>query len=231
MPTDGSHLDLRPDGETGRVVASAPRRSRAGGFLTGLSTLIVVGALAVGGLLFAVQQFDLNPFATKRIDRSSSSLLLALEDRAQFVAAEGTFQQVIDVEYERRFRPDARTLFVAEGSVQGYVEFGALVDGAIQQRGPDAVTVSLPSPALGDVNLDLDSSYEYDVDTGSVLGFGGVEADQADVLRAAEDKISAAAAKSDLLVQAEQNARAFVTGLAEALGYTDVTIEFEPDPT
>jgi hypothetical protein len=43
----------------------------------------------------------------------------------------------------------------------------------------------------------------------------------------AQDRLTAAAAESDLLERAEANTRAMLTGLAGSFGYDDVTVRFE----
>lgn len=236
-----STLDLRPGDRPGRFVVEAPpRRGRFGGFLRGL----VVGILALVGLLFVASKLvsiDLNPFDAEETDRSQPALLQSIQDLSRFTAAEGNFQQVIDLQDDRKYVPDfllnQRTLFVAAGSVQAYVDFGDLGAGAVQvsPTDPDAVTVTLPTPRLDDPSLDLDDSYVVSEDRGVLNRIGDAFGDDSDqqgeVYRLAQQKIAQAADDTELLDRAEDNTRGFLTGLLGSLGYTDVTVTFEADPT
>jgi hypothetical protein len=76
-----------------------------------------------------------NPFQEQTIDRSGPAVLQSVQDLSRYTAASGNFEVVIDVETGRRFIPDIisgeRVLFIAAGSVEAYVEFGGLTEGAI----------------------------------------------------------------------------------------------------
>src|SRR4029434_9000412 len=75
-----------------------------------------------------------NPFATQKTDKSGPVLLESIQDLSRYVAAEGNFQVLVDLQENKRFIPDVlfneRTLFVGVGSVDAYADFSAINEGA-----------------------------------------------------------------------------------------------------
>ncbi|MCO4239489.1 DUF4230 domain-containing protein [Pseudarthrobacter sp. MDT3-28] len=93
--------------------------------------LVVVGALVALTLtgIGVVNVFGSNPFQTSQTDRSQPALLKSIKDVSQYHAAVGNFEVVIDIEDEGvEWIPDIiagrRTLFVAAGTVNTYVDLG-----------------------------------------------------------------------------------------------------------
>lgn len=238
-----------PDGteEIGRPLAGPPPGDAARGELTeapprrgrGLFWLAVIVALIVAaGLgLRAVDVFPelRNPFTTEQADRSQPPLLLSIRDLSRYVAAEGNFQVVIDLQKDRKYVPDflinERTLFVAAGSIEAYVEFGALGDGAISRSADgSAVEIRLPAPKLGEPNLDIPKSYVFAEERGLLnrLGelFGGDPNRQKEVYALAEERIAAAARDSRLAQQAQDNTTNMLVGFLRGLGYQTVKITY-----
>lgn len=178
-----------------------------------------------------------NPFAEETTDRSGPVLLKTIQDLSRFVAASGDFEVVIDVEESRRFIPDVifqeRTLFVAAGTVDAYVEFGALAEDALvvdEER--DAVTVRLPAPELAAPNIDNDRSYVFAQRRGVVnrLGdfFSNDPGQYQQVLQFAEARIAEAAEASELRPRAADNTRRMLESMLASLGFDTVTVEFVP---
>jgi hypothetical protein len=105
--------------------------SRVGGFARVLIFTGVVFALIVASCLglravHLLPSFD-NPFSSKTTDRSQPVLLQSMRDLSRYVAADGTFQVIVDLQENKNNIPDflinKRTLFVGSGSVEEYVEF------------------------------------------------------------------------------------------------------------
>src|SRR5688500_19145302 len=76
-----------------------------------------------------------DPPATQTVDRSPAALLLAMRDIADFHAASGTYQVLVDVEHDSPYLPpmisgERSTLF-ATGNVDARVDFSGLGPGAI----------------------------------------------------------------------------------------------------
>jgi hypothetical protein len=213
--------------------AQAPRRGR------GLFWLAVAVGLVVA-LVLSVQAVGLwpswrNPFAQEETDRSQPPLLQSIQDLSRFVAAEGNFQVVIDLQKDRKYVPDflvnQRTLFVGAGSVDAYVDFGAIGDGAVVASADGtSVQVTLPAPQLSEARLDLENSYVFAEERGLInrIGevFGGDPNRQQEVYRLAQERITAAARDSGLGQRAQENTRKMLEGLLRSLGYQTITVTY-----
>lgn len=216
------------------AAGAAPRRPRR---------LFAVGAVALGGLVLigADRALDAlpswgSPFAEQTVQRERPALMLALSDLSEYRAAEGSFQAVLDLEKDTPFVPGVvkgeRTTYLAVGSVDGLVDFGALEEGAVEVTG-DSVTITLPPARLAEPEIDLEQSRVVSRDRGVLDRIGGAFSDnptsEREVAVLAEDDLADAAARSDLLRRTEDNTRAMLTGLARSFGYTDVTVRFDAD--
>jgi hypothetical protein len=177
-----------------------------------------------------------NPLASEVVDHSGPALMVALADVGEYHAAKATFQSVVDLERDTPWVPSVisgeRTTYLATGSVDGIVDLPGLETGGVTVS-PDGkgVTISLPPARLGEAAIDVEGSRVLTRDRGVVDRVGSVFADspttERDVMLAAEDKLEAAAAESDLLRRAEENTRQMLTGLARSLGFDQVTVTFD----
>ncbi|HWG98890.1 MAG TPA: DUF4230 domain-containing protein [Pilimelia sp.] len=233
---DAAPTGARPAGIGPDPAAHAPGRpgGRRAGFVV-LGVVALVFALVLGGQLTRVWPRFANPFAAQTADRSQPALLQSIQDLSRYVAAEGNFQVVIDLQRNRRYVPDfllnERTLFVGAGRVEAYVDFGTLPDDAVVQSADrSTVQVRLPGPQLGDADLDLERSYVFAEDRGLLnrLGevFDGDPNRQREVYRLAEERITAAARESGLATRAQENTRAMLEKLLRSLGFSTVTVTF-----
>ena len=230
MPTLLQHRDVDASEPQRRGRRSrAPRRLIAAGIAVALA-VPVVGVLGdrIAGWV--------NPFDQQVVDRSTTPLLLALEDLDQYHAATGTFQVVIDQERDTQWLPSAisgeRVSFLATGTVDAYVDFGAnRVD--LSADGESA-TITLPAPQLGEARVDAEQSRVLDRDRGLVQRVGDAFADEptddSGLYALAEDRLEAAAAQSDLERRAADNTRSMLTTLGRSLGVDSITVTFEPAP-
>ena len=178
------------------------------------------------------------PFGQDVVDRSTTPLLLALEDLHEYHAATGTFQVVVDREVDTRYVPSAisgeRVEFLATGTADAYVDFEGLDDGAVTLSADGtSATIELPAPRVAEVRIDPEESHVLDRDRGLVDRIGDAlgdnPVDDGELYALAEDRLAAAAAESDLRGRAETNTRAMLTGLAQSLGVDEVEVRFE-DP-
>jgi hypothetical protein len=187
---------------------------------------VLVVAAAVLQLAGALPRF--NPFGsgTETVDRSQPALLRSIRELSQYHAAAGDYQVVIDIEKDVKFVPSVlagqRTLFVAQGSVNAYVDFSGLADGAMTVS-PDTkvVELRLPKPVLDKPNLDHEHSYVFAQERGLFDRLASLveTADQQPFYVAAEQRIADAAKSSPLADRAEENTRKMLTGLLRAFGY------------
>lgn len=189
----------------------------------------VVGSvvLVVVLLLWLVSRIpDLNPFAGRTEERGGAAILQSVRDLSEYHAASGDFQVVVDLEKDVPWVPDIiageRTLFVAAGSVDAYVDFGDLGEDALTvDEAARTVEVRLPPATLSKPDLDQERTYVFDQERGA---FNRIEAlfdspDQRELYVLAEQKIKDAATRTHLTTRAEHNTRATLTTLLTALGY------------
>ena len=203
---------------------------------TPLAIAAATAAVLVGGFaaLVALLPQVSNPFEESEIDRSQPVLLQSIQDLSRYEAAAGNFQVVIDLEKDVRFLPSwvrgERTLFVAAGTVNAYVDFSAIDDGTIQISGESA-HITLPAPALDRTNLDSEKSYVFAQERGLLNRIESLFSDnpgeQRELYVLAEQKIQAVAQESGIIERAEQNTRGMLVGMLRSLGYTSVTVTFE----
>jgi hypothetical protein len=210
------------------------QRSRRGGclfYLAGLVALLVV--MGLGLKLVGLWPSLHNPFGSQKTDRSQPTLLLSIQDLSRFEAASGNFQVIIDVQKDRKYIPDVvfsdRTLFVAAGSVDAFVDFSAIGSGAIKDSADHkTVEVHLPAPALEPANLDQSKSYVYAEQRGLWNRITSVFSDNPnrmqELYRYGVQKITEAALQSDLAKRAAENTKKMLEQLLRSLGYTTITI-------
>jgi hypothetical protein len=201
----------------------------AGGILA-LVVALLVGARAIDIL----PGFD-NPFSDRTTDRSQPVLLQSMRDLSRYVAADGNFQVIVDLQENKDNIPDfllnKRTLFVGAGTVEAYVDFGALTDGSVKPNADNtAVEVVLPAPQLGTAALDLGRSYVVAEQRGLLNRIGDAFQSSPDqqqrVYQLAQQRITEAAKASGLSDRARINTQKMLEGLLRTLGYTSVTVTY-----
>lgn len=193
--------------------------------------LVVVAVVQVRNFVQGIGQ----PVSGKTIDRSGPVILQSVRDLARYEAAAGNFQVIVDLEKDADFLPTAivgqRTLFVAVGSVNAYVDFSGLGKDAITVTSDrQAVALRLPHATLDKPNLDHQRSYVFAQERGIVdrvrAFFDQAPNQQAELYQVAERKIADAATQSRLTDRAEANTRLMLQDMLRSLGYKQVTIAF-----
>jgi hypothetical protein len=214
--------------------------SRIGGFarlliFTGVVfALIVVACLGLRAV-HVLPSFS-NPFGDKTTDRSQPVLLQSMRDLSRYVAADGTFQVIVDLQEDKKNVPDflvnQRTLFVGAGSVEEYVEFGSLGEDAIKvDNTKKTVQITLPPPQQSQAALDMQRSYVVAEERGLLNRIGDAfhndPNQQQRVYQLAQQRITEAARGSGLDQRAKDNTEKMLTSLFARLGYTTVTVTFD----
>jgi hypothetical protein len=208
---------------------------RRRGFLGVIVVLLVVISLFLAGRTFDWFPNFGNPFGEKTIDRSQPTMLKSVQDLSRYEAATGNFQVVIDVEKDAKFLPAAikgeRTLFVASGSVDVFVDFGAIGGSALKvSEDRRTVEVRLPRPGLEKPNLDSENSYVFEQNRGIVDRLKSLVADDPNRMQQlytlSEQRLEDAAQKTELIGRAEKNTKSMLEGLFRSLGFTTVTVTF-----
>jgi len=219
-----------------RVVVMRPR-SRSGWVI--LAAVVLCALLAFTGALGDLLPSIPNPFSSRTVDRTQPALLQAMEDLSNYEAAAGNFQVLVDTEKDARFLPSfirgERTVYSAAGSVDASVDFSNLdAQAIVVSEDRRSVTISLPPPTLSEPHLDLDKSMVVSRDRGLLDRLGSVFSDtptgERELQLAAQEKMKAAAAESDLSARAEENTRKMLESLLGNLGFTSVTVTFVPSP-
>ncbi|MGK5445445.1 DUF4230 domain-containing protein [Micromonospora sp. URMC 105] len=219
------------DAPAPRPVRPAPARGLL--WVLGAAALVVV--VLLGAQATGIFPDFRNPFAKEQTDRSQPPLLKSIQDLSRYVAAEGNFQVVVDLQNDRNNVPDfllnQRTLFVGAGSVEAYVDFTRISEGAVVESADGkSVEIKLPAPQLGKTNLDMEKSYVFAEERGLLNRLGelvnGDPNRQQQVYQLAEERITAAARDSGLTQRAEENTRKMLEGLLRSLGYEKVTVTY-----
>lgn len=198
--------------------------------------VVVVGVLVVVIVVLAglgvANVFGVSPFQVEQKDRSQPVLLKSVKDISEYHAAQGNFEVILDTDEDVSWLPDIiagrRTLFVAAGTVDAYVDLSGLADNDLTLSADGkSVAVRLPDPQLDKPNLDNDRSYVFMQDRGVVDRIvDAIETpDQAQFYVLAETKLAAAAEESKLRERAAKNTRAMLTGLFGALGIQTTFLE------
>lgn len=218
---------------------TSTHRDRGGaGIPTLIGTAVIILGLVVLAGVVGVSLWG-SPFETETVDRSQPPVVIELKDLAEFHAAAGDYQVLVDLEKDVKYVPAAlageKVLYIGVGSVDAVVDFTALEEDAVRiDPETGAVTVTLPEPQLEDVVLNVEESHVADRDRGLFDRIAGVFSDnptgEQDLQVAATQKIADAAAASGLTDMAKTNTEAMLSGMFAQLGHTDVTVAWY-DPT
>jgi hypothetical protein len=220
--------------------AEPPRKSIVARVLIFFGVVFAVIVLSCFGLrsLHVLPSFD-NPFDKQQTDRSQPVLLQSMRDLSRYVAADGTFQVIVDMQDDRKYIPDwlinRRILFVGSGTVEEYVDFGSLSTDALEvDNEKKTIKITLPPPQQGDAALDLQKSYVADEDRGLLTSIGDAfksdTSKQQLVYQSAQQRITEAARASGLDQRARDNTQHMLESLFTRLGYTSVTVTFAGNP-
>lgn len=186
-----------------------------GGILVvGLAAMGVAGVFGIG-----------LPFQVRTTDRSQPVLLKSIQELSQYHAAVGNFQVIVDVEHDVNWVPDfvagERSLVVAAGTVNAYVDFSGFTDGDLTlSEDGKSVTIGLPEAKLDKPNLDLERTYIVSQDRGVLNRINDAisTSDQRPLYTSAEAKIATASKESGLIKEAIENTKANLTAMFGAMG-------------
>jgi hypothetical protein len=209
------------------------------GRLASRVAVIAVALAAVIGLLLVLSAVHLlpqlrNPFRTTTTVRSQPPLLKSITSLSRYEAASGSFQVVVELSKQTAFLPSfiagSQTLFIGVGTDIAYVNFGHLKGSAIRVGAGHAVTLTLPKAQLEPAVLNVGQSYVFAQQQGLInrVGdfFSGNPNSQQQVYILAQRRIQYAARSSSLLVDAQRNTTAMLTGMLTSLGFRHITIDY-----
>jgi hypothetical protein len=218
------------------VQPDPPRRSVVARVLIFFGVVFAVMVAACLGLraVNVLPSFS-NPFADRTTDRSQPVLLQSMRDLSRYVAADGTFQVIVDLQENKNNIPDwlinRRILFVGTGSVEEWIDFGSLSTDALKvDEEKKTVTLVLPPPQQSAAALDMQKSYVVSEDRGLLTSIGDAFRSDPDkqqrVYQLAQQRITEAARASGLDQRARDNTQRMLESLFTRLGYSSVTITF-----
>jgi hypothetical protein len=239
VPEDPAGPAALPAAPTDAPAAVDERRTGPSGFARLLIFTAFVFALMVAACLglravHVLPSFS-NPFAGKTTDRSQPVLLQSMRDLSRYVAADGSFQVIVDLQDDKKNIPDFlindRVLFVGAGTVEEYVDFAALGTSALKvDDAQKSVQITLPAPQQGTVALDMTKSYVVAEQKGLLNhvgdAFNSDPNKQQKVYQLAQQRIGDAAKSSGLDQRAKDNTKKMLASLFTRLGYSSVTVTY-----
>jgi Protein of unknown function (DUF4230) len=230
--TDRIGTRSEPSGATRWAGARPPRRTGGARLLGTALVAVLVAGLALLGLRSVLSWPD---FGDKEIDRSGPAVLTAMRDLSEYHAATGSYQIVVDIQQDSVL-PDIlkgkRTIFLAVGSVDAFVDFRKLGDDAVTiSEDRTSVTIRLPHAQLSKPNVDPEQSRVLNQDLGVIDKLGGLFSDQPNpqnqqMYVLASQKLADAAKQVGLTGKAEANTKITLEKLMRSLGFTTVKITF-----
>ena len=175
--------------------------------------------------------------ATQTVDRSPDALLLSVRDIADYHAAPGTYQVLVDVEQETPRLPSAagqRAIDAVRHRVGGRPR-GLLPAGlgrrhrlAGRQAGLHPPACAHARPGRAGSGADPGRRQAAGLDAARGRRDQRPAQDDSQLYAIASAKLNAAAAQSDLTTRAADNTRSMLTGMAKSFGYDAVTVTFDP---
>ena len=231
MTSDTDADTRRIPGRGATRIAGEVRRGLVGA-VVGVMVVLLVALLA----LFGLARLTHWPFGSEERDRSGPAVLTAMRDLSEYHAAAGQYQVVIDIQQDAKFLPDAikgkRTIFLAIGSVDAFVDFRKLGDDAVSVSSDrTSVSITLPRAQLSTPNVDPDQSRVLNQDLGVIDRLGNLFSDQPNpqnqqMYQLAEQRLADAAKQVGLQKRAEDNTKATLDKLLRSLGFSTVNITF-----
>lgn len=170
---------------------------------------------------------------TPEILPNPATIVLEIKDLARLETASYELEKVVTAESNTDVLWGAlgeKMVFVAHGKVVAGVDMAAMRADDLRVVDPDTVWVHLPEAVLFDdlPVLDNEQSYVADRDTG-LLTRADPEL-ETQVRREAEASILEAAQSSELLLRADENARAYMENFLRGLGFENVVFMEETPP-
>jgi hypothetical protein len=196
--------------------------------VSGIAILLILSAIHL------IPQLR-NPFAQTTTVSSQPAILKSITELSRYEAANGEFQVVVDITKREGILPSflagSETLFVGQGNVIAYVNFGGLKGSAIVVNPNKSVAIKLPQAQLEPAVLNVSQSYVYAEQQGLAnrIGnfFSGNPNSQQQAYILAEQKINTAAKASNLVKDAETNTRVMLNSMLNSLGFQHVTVTFD----
>jgi hypothetical protein len=199
-----------------------------------VAVVVVIGIALVGSAIHLFPQLR-NPFAQTTQEKSGPVLLQSIQQLSRYEAASGSFQVVVDISSGSSLLPSfllgSDTMFIGVGTDNAFVDFSHLKGSAIKtSTDRQSATITLPHAQLEAANLDVHDSYVYAQQQGLFTRvnqfLSGNPNSQQAVYELAQKQIQGAAAKSELIADAERNTRTMLVSLLQSLGFRSIDVGF-----
>jgi hypothetical protein len=162
---------------------------------------------------------------TLHLDLDQPAIVQRIQRMQRLESVKYTLEKVVTGEKQSRFLPQSlageRLLLIVRGEVFAGVDLGKLQSSDVQVNGKQ-VKITLPRAEIFSTRLDNNQTRVYSRETGLL-----VPADpnlESEVRAEAERQLLQAALIDGILNTASTNARATVTTLVQALGFSDVQV-------
>jgi hypothetical protein len=173
-----------------------------------VAVVVLIGAVLVGSAVHLLPQLR-NPFGETTKESSGPVLLQSIVELSRYEAASGTFQVVVDISSGGSLLPSflegSDTMFIGVGTDNAYVDFSHLKGDAVQ-----SYVFAQQQGLFTRVNQFL----------------SGNPNSQQSVYELAQKQIQGAAAKSQLVADAERNTKAMLVSLLQSLGFKTINVTF-----
>ncbi len=176
-----------------------------------------------------------NPLAGQTTVTEHPPVLRALNDLAEFHAAEGQYQVIVDVERSHGILPGwvagQHVRMLVQGEVDAFVDFSAIGDGAIQwSPSGTTVTITLPHAELDAPRVVHEGTQVLSQQRGAADRIGSVftdtSMDEVELLSMSVDDLTRAAEGSGLRDKAEHNTAAMLAELLGSVGIDRVYVRW-----
>lgn len=195
---------------------------------------VLIGLIPVGLTVGTAIPWPSLSWESETRDTSSVPLLITMRNIADYHAATGTFQTMVERTVDApgpSWLNGERIALYTVGSVDAVVDFGQLTEDDIEVSDDRrSVIIELPAVTLTNAALDPMETRVVGHDRGLFNRIddaaSNLPPDYRDLYVSGQGRLNQAAHASDLRVKGEANTRAMLTGMIQSLGFDSVEITF-----
>jgi hypothetical protein len=203
------------------------RPARLGLFLAGFVCALALLLLLAHSGSTGIGRWLQSTFGDVRLGMDQPAIVERIQRLQRLESVKYTLEKIVTGERQSRFLPQSlageRILLIVHGEVFAGVDLGKLKASDVHVEGKQ-VKITLPHAEIFSTRLDNNQTRVYSRETGLL-----VQADpnlESEVRAEAERQIQQAALADGILENASTNARATVVALVQALGFSDVEVNY-----
>ncbi len=156
---------------------------------------------------------------------STATLVQQIQTLSQLVTVKYVLEKVVNLEDTKWYGSD-RVLLVAHGIVKSGIDLSTVKSTNIEIT-DNKITLTLPAAVVTDAYLDEKQTQVLDRSTGILRTFDTDKTLEQTARRQAVDDLKRAALRSGIARDAQDRAKAQLTGFFHQIGYAKVQIEFK----